>query len=104
MRGVDRRVVAGQLGQPPRGPVLRPREFLDARRVDQVGPPDAAVEQRPAGEHRDRTVAVADQVRHVVIGVTGLATTRTRSPPTLRSSPSDTASRSNATSSAATTR
>jgi len=57
--------------QTPRGVELRVGEVLGAVRVHQVGAPDAAVEQRPAGKHRGRLAVVADDERHVVLGVPG---------------------------------
>lgn len=58
---VDRRLARQRRHEPAGGVVLRVGELDGALGVDEIGAPDAAVEQRPAGEHR-RGLAVAHHV------------------------------------------
>src|SRR5439155_9384901 len=61
----------GEGGEAVQGGVLGAGEFLGPVVAEQVGPGGRADDQRPAGEHPDRSAAVAEQERQVLVGVPG---------------------------------
>src|SRR5699024_11330140 len=71
VRGKQPGVIGQQLREPLRTAVLGAGQTGGEALRDQIGAPDTAVEEGPAGEDRRWARAISNQIAEVVLGVAG---------------------------------